>query len=84
MYKLLLLMFFFQLQVALEKCKSSDTILSYVTTGVLLQSLIKVKSLQNYTHIIVDEVHERSQEMDFLLVLIRKFLYTNSVNTKVR
>ncbi|XP_022903967.1 probable ATP-dependent RNA helicase spindle-E [Onthophagus taurus] len=70
-------------QVGLEKQRGADTILSYVTTGVLLQALVKAKNLHNYTHIIIDEVHERSQEMDFLLLLIRKYLYTNSFKVKV-
>lgn len=60
-----------------------DTILTYVTTGVLLQKIIKQKNLREYTHIIIDEVHERNQDMDFLLLVIRKFLFLNSPNIKV-
>ncbi|CAG9856543.1 unnamed protein product [Phyllotreta striolata] len=70
-------------QVGLEKRISPDMILTYMTTGVLLQKLIKSKSLQQFTHIIVDEIHERNQELDFLLLLIRRFLNTNSIRTKV-
>ncbi|KAF5304502.1 hypothetical protein FQR65_LT18860, partial [Abscondita terminalis] len=69
--------------VGLESFVGVDTILSYVTTGVLLQKLIKEKNLHDFTHIIVDEVHERNQDMDFLLFIIRRFLNTNSQNTKV-
>lgn len=49
----------------------------------LLQKLIRAKCLREYTHIIIDEVHERNQELDFLLLIVRKFLFTNSPGTKV-
>ncbi|KAK9877509.1 hypothetical protein WA026_018618 [Henosepilachna vigintioctopunctata] len=70
-------------QVGLEKELGPDVILSYMTTGVLLQKLIHSKSLNEYTHIIVDEVHERNQDLDFLLLVIRKLLFTKSFNTRV-
>ncbi|XP_031345439.1 probable ATP-dependent RNA helicase spindle-E isoform X2 [Photinus pyralis] len=70
-------------QVGLEKQTGFNTLLTYVTTGVLLQKLVKEKNLNDYTHIIIDEVHERNQDMDFLLLLVRRFLNTNSYNTKV-
>lgn len=70
-------------QVGLEKKISPDMILTYVTTGILLQKIIKAKSLHQFTHIIVDEIHERNQELDFLLLIIRRFLFTNSPRTKV-
>lgn len=53
---------------------SEDTRILYCTTGVLLEKLIHAKSLYHYTHIILDEVHERTKEMDFLMVIIYKFL----------
>ena len=43
-------------QVARDKSISDDTRISYVTTGVLLQKLITSKSLNEYTHVILDEV----------------------------
>lgn len=51
-----------------------DTRILFCTTGVLLEKLIHVKSIHPYTHIILDEVHERTKEMDFLMVIIYKFL----------
>lgn len=42
--------------VARDKTISDDTRISYVTTGVLLQKLITAKSLNEYTHVILDEV----------------------------
>lgn len=54
-----------------------------MTIGVLLQKLIRAKTLREYTHIIIDEVHERNQELDFLLLIVRKFLFMNSSYVKV-
>lgn len=73
----------FNFKVGLEKEIKSNTILTYVTTGVLLNKLINKKELLEYTHVIVDEIHERDENMDFLLVLLRKFLYMNYLNVKV-
>lgn len=70
-------------KVGLKECISPDTRLMYVTTGVLLQSLINSKSMSNYTHVILDEIHEREVDMDFLLIVVRRFLATNSTKTKV-
>ncbi|XP_017141347.1 probable ATP-dependent RNA helicase spindle-E [Drosophila miranda] len=61
----------------------ADTRLLYCTTGVLLNILINNKTLTHYTHIVLDEVHERGQEMDFLLIVIRRLLATNSRHVKV-
>ncbi|NXA46282.1 TDRD9 helicase, partial [Nothocercus julius] len=70
-------------QVSLEKVATKDTRLTYMTTGVLLQKLVCAKNLTEFTHIFIDEVHERTKEMDFLLLVIRKLLRTNSRFVKV-
>ncbi|XP_061390701.1 probable ATP-dependent RNA helicase spindle-E [Musca vetustissima] len=70
-------------KVGLHSNVSDYTRLLYCTTGVLLQKLIGEKTLNPYTHIIVDEVHERDQEMDFLLIVLRRLLLTNSRHVKV-
>ncbi|XP_035715225.1 ATP-dependent RNA helicase TDRD9 isoform X2 [Folsomia candida] len=62
-------------QVGMEtKRDRNDTLLTYMTTGVLLQKLIATKSFQSLTHIIIDEVHERDLESDLLLLVIKKIL----------
>ena len=72
-------------QVGLDKAnKSPDTRLLYVTTGVLKRMIIERKHLNNWSHIILDEVHERSEDMDLIMLLCKKFLFTNSRNTKVK
>lgn len=71
-------------QVGLNNKTSSDTRLTFCTTGVLLQKLISKKNMNDYTHVILDEVHERDQDTDFALLIVRKLLRTNSRGVKVR
>uniref|UniRef100_A0A646QES9 Probable ATP-dependent RNA helicase spindle-E n=1 Tax=Hemiscolopendra marginata TaxID=943146 RepID=A0A646QES9_9MYRI len=70
-------------QVGLDNKTSKDTRLSYVTTGVFLQKLIASKNMNDYTHVILDEVHERDQEMDLCLLVVRKYLRSVSRLVKV-
>uniref|UniRef100_A0A672ZP50 ATP-dependent RNA helicase TDRD9 n=1 Tax=Sphaeramia orbicularis TaxID=375764 RepID=A0A672ZP50_9TELE len=70
-------------QVGLEKMATEHTRLIYMTTGVLLQKLVTAKCLTEYSHIFVDEVHERTEEMDFLLLVLRKLLHSNSRYVKI-
>ena len=51
---------------------SKDTRLMYCTTGILLNILVADKNLSKFTHIFIDEVHERDQNMDFVLLLLKK------------
>lgn len=46
------------LQVGLQKMATEHTKLIYVTTGVLLQKLVGSKTLTEYSHIFIDEVHQ--------------------------
>ena len=43
-------------QIAMDKVTSEDTRLTFVTTGVLLMKLVTEKNMNQYTHIILDEV----------------------------
>jgi len=64
-------------QIRLESCISSkETLLTYCTSGVLLRSLAcpDYSILKNTTHIILDEVHERDRQTDFLLACLRDLL----------
>lgn len=71
-------------QVGLDKQHvHEDTRLLYMTTGVLLQKLIHTKKIDNYTHIIIDEIHERSIETDLLLMVIRKLMVNFSSPIKL-
>ena len=62
--------------VRLEKKMSSRTRLLYCTTGILLRRLLNDSTLRGLTHIIIDEVHERSMDSDLLLLLLRNLLPT--------
>ncbi|XP_055302653.1 probable ATP-dependent RNA helicase spindle-E [Sitodiplosis mosellana] len=70
-------------QIGLDKrFVSEDTRITFVTTGILLEKLIHSKSLTQFSHIVLDEVHERNKEMDFLFVILR-ILWSQSINIKV-
>jgi ATP-dependent RNA helicase TDRD9 len=70
-------------QVQMHREFSEDTRLMYVTTGVLLRKLVTNKHMNMYTHVIIDEVHERDQDTDFVMLVVRKFLRSNSQGVKV-
>ncbi|RYP20421.1 hypothetical protein DL765_002797 [Monosporascus sp. GIB2] len=65
-----------------ENKTSHETKITFVTTGVLLRRLQTsggstddvVASLANVSHVVLDEVHERSLDTDFLLSIIRDVL----------
>lgn len=65
-----------------ENKTSHDTKITFVTTGVLLRRLQTsggkiedvVTSLADVSHVVIDEVHERSLDTDFLLSIIRDVL----------
>ncbi|WZH45080.1 P-loop containing nucleoside triphosphate hydrolase protein [Fusarium acuminatum] len=65
-----------------ESKRSKDTKITFVTTGVLLRRLQTsggrvedvVASLADVSHVVIDEVHERSLDTDFLLNLIREVM----------
>ncbi|XP_045032177.1 ATP-dependent RNA helicase TDRD9-like [Daphnia magna] len=67
----------------MEHQVSESTLLTYLTTGCLFEALVAKKSLESYTHIIIDEVHERDEDTDFLLLVVRKFLRHTRTTTKV-
>ncbi|PRP88185.1 DEAD/DEAH box helicase [Planoprotostelium fungivorum] len=57
--------------VRLESKMSWRTRLQYCTVGILLRRMGSDPLLDGVTHLIVDEVHERSLDIDFVLILIR-------------
>ncbi|XP_060531487.1 putative ATP-dependent RNA helicase DHX57 [Cylas formicarius] len=61
-------------QIRLESRISASTRLTFCTTGILLRRLESEPALSNITHVIVDEVHERSEESDFLLLVLKELL----------
>ncbi|KAL0141621.1 P-loop containing nucleoside triphosphate hydrolase protein [Mucor lusitanicus] len=62
-------------QIRMENKVSAENVLLFCTTGILLRRLESDKYLEGVTHVVVDEVHERTIESDFLLVVLRKLCY---------
>ena len=58
--------------VRLESKTSKETRLLFCTTGILLRRLLSDPTLESVTHVILDEVHERSVDSDVLLLLLRR------------
>lgn len=63
-------------QIRLENKISKATRLTFCTTGILLRRLQSDPNLSTVSHIIIDEVHERSEESDFLLAILKDLLKT--------
>jgi HrpA-like RNA helicase len=60
------------------KEESSDTIIYFVTSGYLVQLLAhQHQAFQKVTHLIIDEVHERSVDSDLLCWLAKRLLAEN-------
>ncbi|KYG47320.1 hypothetical protein M433DRAFT_133072 [Acidomyces richmondensis BFW] len=65
-----------------SKQQPARTKITFVTTGILLRRLQTsggstddvVRSLADVSHVVIDEVHERSVDTDFLLVILRNVL----------
>lgn len=53
-------------------CVSHLTAIEFVTTGWLLMRLAARPSLSEYSHIILDEVHERSEDSELLCTIVKK------------
>ena len=60
--------------IRLESKSSAATALLFCTTGILMRRLEEDPELDGVTHLFVDEVHERSMESDFLLMVLRDLL----------
>ncbi|CAO1440622.1 unnamed protein product [Diamesa tonsa] len=61
-------------QIRLENKISISTRLTFCTTGILLRRLYSDPLLESVTHLVIDEVHERSEESDFLLLILKEVL----------
>eukprot|EP00752_Nemacystus_decipiens_P002894 g2693.t1 len=61
-------------QIRLDSRVGPSTRLTFCTTGILLRRLTSDDTLAGVSHIMVDEVHERDLQTDFLLVILRDLL----------
>ena len=60
--------------IRLESRRSPETRLLFCTTGILLRRLAGDPYLAGVTHVIVDEIHERGLNEDFLLICLKDLL----------
>ncbi|XP_067842013.1 ATP-dependent RNA helicase DHX29 isoform X2 [Heptranchias perlo] len=65
-------------QIRLETKVGESSRLLYCTTGVLLRKLQQDGLLTSVSHVIVDEVHERSVQSDFLLIILKEIMQKRS------
>ncbi|CAN4113942.1 unnamed protein product [Withania somnifera] len=61
-------------QIRLESKRSDQTRALFCTTGVLLRRLVQDPDLTGVSHLLVDEIHERGMNEDFLLIVLRDLL----------
>ncbi|CAK3968551.1 P-loop containing nucleoside triphosphate hydrolase [Lecanosticta acicola] len=54
------------------------TRIKFLTEGMLLQEMLKDVELKQYSCVVVDEVHERSVDVDLILGFLKQILETNT------
>ena len=57
--------------IRFEDCTSKNTIIKYMTDGVLLRESLNDSMLEKYSAIIMDEAHERSLNTDVLFGILK-------------
>ncbi len=60
--------------IRFEDCTSKDTVIKYLTEGVLLREFLNEQDLDRYACVIMDEAHERALNTDVLMGLFKKIL----------
>jgi ATP-dependent RNA helicase DHX29 len=60
--------------IRLESNTTKETRLVYATTGIVMRMLEGSNDLKDITHIVLDEVHERTIDSDFLLIVLKKLM----------
>ncbi|ELQ39414.1 pre-mRNA-splicing factor ATP-dependent RNA helicase PRP43 [Pyricularia oryzae] len=60
--------------IRLEANTSRETRLVFATTGIVMRMLEGSNDLRDITHLVLDEVHERSIDSDFLLIVLKKLM----------
>lgn len=58
--------------IRFEDVTSEDTVIKYMTDGVLLRETLREEDLDEYSAIIMDEAHERSLNTDVLFGILKK------------
>ena len=60
--------------IRLENQVSAGTRLVFATTGIVMRMLESAEGFEGITHVILDEVHERTIDSDFLLIVLKRLL----------
>ncbi|PFH56763.1 hypothetical protein XA68_16035 [Ophiocordyceps unilateralis] len=60
--------------IRFEDCTSKETVIKYMTDGVLLRESLNEPNLDRYSCIIMDEAHERALNTDILMGLFKKII----------
>lgn len=68
--------------VRFDNSTSPSTKVKFLTEGMLLQEMLRDPWLKQYSAVIVDEVHERSVNVDLLLGFLRNLVTINKVHRK--
>ena len=58
--------------IRFEDCTSKETVIKYMTDGILLRESLNDADLDDYSAIVMDEAHERSLNTDVLFGLLKK------------
>ncbi len=58
--------------IRFEDCTSNETIIKYMTDGVLLRESLNDPELEKYSVVVMDEAHERSLNTDVLFGILKK------------
>ncbi|KAG8281729.1 3'-5' RNA helicase ythdc2 [Homalodisca vitripennis] len=61
--------------IKLDSRVSQKTALTYCTNGVLLRCLLGEIKLENVTHLILDEIHERDKATDIIMLLLKLVIH---------
>ena len=64
--------------IRFEDCTSKNTLIKYMTDGVLLRESLNDPDLNKYSAIVMDEAHERSLNSDVLFGVLRKVVARRS------
>lgn len=64
--------------IRFEDCTSPNTIIKYMTDGILLRESLTDENLDKYSAVIMDEAHERSLNTDVLFGLLREVIARRS------
>ena len=67
-------------QIRLESKVNTNTRITFMTPGILLKKLQNADGVcREYTHIVLDEVHERDRYTEFVMIYLRDILSSSII-----